>query len=275
MGNEAGPGCDSLAVQAVNKAYKDGHVLGTSQDAFLEICDHSHDHGNWAAKFKEKSFVSQDFERSAPFLKEAYPKASIRTFIAPETLADNVALEVMLEYKLDIMTAQGELGCNETEGEAPQYNYWFAPCEDGSGSGGHCIPPNDIYFTQDGMQKLENSIISLPTGSANSHVANPDIGRSVDVTIGLGECGCATNDEKCPMLQNAYQNSRKSNDLWWTVLMMHPQTDFQACCKQSYKDWLEEFVEKVLALEDYAVHFVTFQGLAEVKAPQATNMSFV
>jgi len=259
-------GCESLSAQAVNNAYTDGHVLGTSEDAFLEICGHSFDHTNWAAKYKDKAFATKDFEQSGPFLRTAFPKASIRTFIAPETFADSGTLDVMLDHDFDIMSAQGQLGCNESEGEAPQYNYMFAPCEDGTASGGDCIPPNDIYFTEEGMQKMKNGIISLPTGSANSHVANPDIGRSVDTTIGLGECGC-TGDEKCPLLQNAYQNSRKSNGLWWTVLMMHPQTDFQKCCNQSYKDWLEEFLVKIKALEDYEIHFVTFQDLAKVKAP--------
>jgi len=263
-------GCEVASAQAVHKAYNDGHILGTSDDAFLEICGHSFDHENWSAQYKNKGFAERDFAQSGPFLRKAFPKATIRTFIPPETVADAKTLDAMLKHNFDIVSAQGQLACNEPEGHSPDYNYWFAPCSDGSGPG-ECVPPNDIYFTEEGMQKMKNGIISLPTGSANSNVENPDIGVTVDSAIDDG-CGC--EDARCPLISSARENARKSNGLWWTVLMMHPQTKFQG---QSYKDWLDEFLVKIRGLQDYNVHFVTFQGLAKLQSPHSslTNSTIV
>jgi len=272
LANPGGKNCNSASVKAFNKAYNDDLIVGTHKDAFIEIADHSWGHETWATQWQSKSWVASDFVKSAPHLQRAFPKASLRTFIAPECLANAGTLDVMLEHKYDIMSAEGQMSC-----EGPEY--WYAPCTENGDNHGDCIPPGDVYFTTHGMNKMANGIISLPTGSANSHMALEEHGRSVDITIGVDDCGCH-GDDRCPLIPNARANSLKSHGLWWTVLMMHPQTSFKTCCGQTYKQWLEEFLPAIRALKDYNVHFVTFQDLAAMTAPskklwQAANASLV
>merc|ERR1712031_121691 len=98
-------------------------------------------------------------------------------------------------------------------------------------------------------------------------------GITVDETIGVNDCGCNTDTTgantkvSCSLVSSAKNNAAKSHGLHWTVLMMHPSTNFTAVSGQSYTEWLDEFYEKLQALEDYSVHFINFQDLARLQAP--------
>merc|ERR1712232_539922 len=99
-------------------------------------------------------------------------------------------------------------------------------------------------------------------------------GVSVDQTIGVGDCGCVVEGTsvRCSIIGSAKNNAYASNGLHWTVLMMHPQTGFGA---QSYTDWLDEFLQKMNALTDYSPHFINFQDLARITAPDAEGALFM
>merc|ERR1712046_169822 len=87
-----------------------------------------------------------------------------------------------------------------------------------------------------------------------------------DETIGVNDCACNSEAGKVwfSVVSSAKNNAAKSNGLHWAVLMMHPNTRFPG---QSYREWLDEFYEKLQALEDYSVHFINFQDLARLQAP--------
>jgi hypothetical protein len=206
-------------------------------------------------------------------LKGAYPDAEIKSFAAPANAANNQTVQACLENGLDIVTTQATVNCNakENPGTPPGYNYGFGPCAnagdytDMSTFAWDCIPPDDTYYTTEGMQKA-NGVYSLPCSSANSNFQTVEIGLSVDATIGVGTCGCT--DNVCPMIANAKEMADKSNGLHWTVLIMHPQT---AWASQTWPEWLDEFLQKVRALEDYDVRFVTMAQMTQLHAASSTQ----
>ena len=258
--------CDDLAVSAINRAYTAGRVRTESNpNATLELADHSYHHGIWREHFEAKdgsfkSWVQDDMSKSTSQIRTAYPGVSLRTFIAPENLADNNTLAAMKANGLDIVSTEGTLGCKNPAGQPPLYNYDYAPCQhDGVAD---CIPPHDVYITAGGFQKVGNAdAFSMPIGCANSDIGRVEYGISAEDTFGEGTCGCGTveNRSVCSVVSAAEGMSVKSNGVRWAVVMMHPQTVFQG---QSYVEWLDQFLKVARASPTYDVRFVHFQDLA-------------
>jgi hypothetical protein len=122
---------------------------------------------------------------------------------------------------------------------------------------------NDTYVSPDGhFQKTPDGIFSAPTGSANTPTNYVTTGLPVAQVIGLGKCGC--EGTTCSVLAAAANNARKSNGLYWTVMMMHPQTVFT---NQSYVQWLDEFRSEASKLKEWDVKFVHFQDLVSRRGP--------
>jgi len=265
------PGSYHPAAQEVQRSYDSQEILGTGPDAFLEMGTHAYDHENWPSHtFGQnggRAWQESDMKKSLGILRAAYPNAAIRSFATPLNAANAVTVQTCLKYDVDILSTQANIFCdpeflNESSG---CYNYGTGPCgntnRDWEDVHCDCVPPDDTYYTTAGMQKA-NGLYSTPAGSANSDFADVNIGLSVDATIGVGKCGC--EGELCSLIANAVENSRKSNGLHWTVLMMHPQTKFQG---QTWTQWLDEFLQKVNALDKYDVIFVNMQDLVKLKAP--------
>lgn len=273
--------CTSPIVQKLQEVYDAGEILGTSDDAWLSLGCHAHDHDSWPGYIlgenTDGDWQRNDLAISMGFLNKAYPNADIRSFAAPANAANNQTVHACLEQGLDIVTTQATVNCNAAEvpGTAPGYNYGFGPCSNAHAGGTppyawDCIPPDDTYFTTEGMQKA-NGVYSLPCSSANSNFQTVEIGLSVDETIGVGTCGCTNN--VCPMIANAKEMADKSNGLHWTVLIMHPQTAFDSTA-QTWSDWLDEFLLKTRALEEYDVRFVTMVQMTELHAASSTQTLF-
>jgi len=273
LANPSAAYCDEPVVAALYKAYTEGHVrTAENPNATIEIADHSYYHGIWREHFEAtdgsfKTWVHEDMQKSTAQIRAAFPGVSLRTFIAPENLADADALAAMEANGLDIVSTQGTLGCKQPAGEPPFYNYYYAPCQnDGAAD---CVPPNDVYITDSGFQKLGSAnIFSMPIGSANSDIGLVDYGISAEATFGEGTCGCGTVESRtvCSIVSSAEGNALKSNGVRWTALMMHPQTTFNG---QSYVEWLDGFVALARASPTYEVHFVHFQDLADLVAAAA------
>lgn len=265
--------CDDLVVAALNSAYREGRVrTAENPNATIEIADHSFYHGTWREHFEAtdgsfKTWVHEDMQMSTAQIRAAFPGVSLRTFIAPENLADADALAAMEANGLDIVSVQGTLGCKQAAGQPPFYNYYYAPCQhDGAAD---CIPPNDVYITDSGFQKLSSAnVFSMPIGSANSDIGLVDYGISAEATFGEGTCGCGTVESRtvCSIVSSAEGNAVKSNGVRWTALMMHPQTTYNG---QSYVEWLDGFLALARASPTYEVHFVHFQDLADLIAAAA------
>lgn len=259
-------------MQRLNKAYTDGHVRGNSDHPIIEILSHSCQHFDWGQKFYDADFATwqaTDLECSAAAVKSAFPKASIRGFIPPETLSDAVTVTEMLKNGLDIISAQAQLIC-----EDPDYS--TGPCENNHGGPDDnpwaCIPPDDVYFTADRGPQMANGMWSTPGGSANSRFDTVEQGHTPKDTLGAGpdaDCGCADPPDKlCAIIPDAIENARKSNGLLWSVVMMHPTTTFtkEDGTPQSYADWLDEFLDEARKVEEYDLRFINFQDLIELRA---------
>jgi len=274
--------CNDKAVKALNDAYTNGHVLGNpvnGSNPIIEIADHAWGHEEWSNQWDSwehpsatfDAWQANDMKQSKEALTQAFPKASVRTFIAPQCRATAGTLTAMQAVGLDIISAQAQLGCvGDNPGVAPHYNYMYAPCEHEDADGNllaDCVPEGDVYCTVDGgFQSLPNNVWSAPGGAANSNMANVDNGLSVTDTLGIDKCGC-DGDNACPIIASAQQLADKSNGLHWTVVMMHPQTTFPG--GQTYLQWLQELKSTAENLADYELKFITFQDLVELKLPQA------
>lgn len=273
--------CNDIAVKALNDAYNNGHVRGNSANPIIEISNHAFGHEEWSNQWESfevpkatfEEWQTNDMKQSQDALTQAFPEASIRTFIAPTCRATAGTLDAMLAVGLDIISAQGQLGCDEDPGVAPHYNYMYAPCEHEADGTLHadCVPPGDVYCTSEGFQALPNNAFSAPGGSCNSNLNTVENGLSVTETLGVGKCGC-NGDESCPIIPSAIQNARKSNGLHWTVVMMHPQTEFEG---QNYLQWLQELKSTVDALEEYEIRFINFQDLISLTSPEAPEEAVV
>lgn len=268
--------CDSPVVQSIQKHYDAGRIVGTSDSGFLSLGCHASNHNEWPAHIAGQNtdldWQENDIAQSMAVLNAAYPAASIRAFAAPGNMANNATVATLRDHGLDLVTTQGTMSCNTDHGTAPGWNYGMGPC--GNSHGGEppyhwdCIPPDDVYFTTEGIQKA-NGVYSLPCGSANSNFETVEIGLSPEVTIGVGTCGCDIVKEECSMIASAVENARKSNGLHWTVLIMHPQTAFG---DKNYTEWLNEFLPATQALDEYDVRFVTFEQMTHLQAPQAETL---
>lgn len=267
------PACNDPVMLKMNKAYTDGYVRGThAQEPLIEILSHSCAHVPWGEHFYKadfNEFQANDLQCSSSIVRKAFPNATIRGFIPPETLADGVTVTEMLKNDLDIISAQAQLTCNDPD-------YSTGPCENDHGASGDgpwaCIPQDDVYFTADRGPRMANGMFSAPGGSANSRFDDCDSGHTVKDTLGAGpdaDCGCADPpDRLCAIIPDAIENARKSNGLLWTVVMMHPFTKFktEAGEDQSYAEWLDEFLVESRKLEDYDIRFINFQDLVELRA---------
>jgi hypothetical protein len=267
--------CDDPVVTNVTKAYNNGDILGTGPDAVLELGNHAFNHAGWGQQWAGfvpnagwDAWQDADFNTSMSLLTGLYPNALIKSFHAPENCASAQNLESMKKYGLEVLSAAGTMSHCEAE------SYWLtAPCDvqvnsSSSSIESQCTPENDVWATVDGFARV-NGVVSAPAGSANSlWSGGAQAGVSVDKTIGVGDCGCHAEGSEvwCSIIGSAKNNAYKSNGLHWTVLMMHPQTEFTAF-GQNYVQWLDEFHEKMTALTDYTVHFINFQDLARLPAP--------
>lgn len=267
--------CDDPAVMALFQAYGAGRVRGaTTSNATIEIANHAWNHGEWGAHFTSDdqesyaAFAQGDMQRSAGALRAAYPQASIRTFIAPENLANAEVVSAMQANGLDIISTQGTLGCKQSKGSPPLYNYFFAPCQHDNVA--DCIPIGDVYVTSAGFQKTSTGIYSVPIGSANSDMSNVGLGISAAEAWGEGTCGCTS--KVCSAIASAEANALKSNGVHWTSIMLHPQTTFSG---QSYVEWLNAFVALSQSSSTYDVRFVHFQDVVDLSAPSEAETAFV
>jgi hypothetical protein len=263
----------------VRQAYDNGEILGTGPDAVLELGNHAYHHAGWGGQWTGfvpnagwNAWQDADFNSSQTILTNLYPNALIKSFHAPENCASAQNLASMKKYGLEVLSAAGTMSHCEAE------SYWLtAPCDVQLSNGSiesQCTPENDVWATVDGFARV-NDIVSAPAGSANSlWSGGAQAGVSVDKTIGVGDCGCHAEGSEvwCSVIGSAKNNAYKSNGLHWTVLMMHPQTQFG---EQSYTQWLDEFYQKTSALTDYTVHFINFQDLARLPAPAAEGALFM
>jgi len=263
--------CDSPIVQRVNEAYHNGDVVGTGESAIFEIGSHGSDHNGWAEKWRGfvpdddwSAFQENDLRISTTVLKFAYPKASIKYFAAPANMANGDTLNSLKRHGLEILSTAATRSC----GSWGQFWYLTPPCyvQDNTGSfTATCMPEGDVWATTEGFARVQG-IVSAPATCANSNwVGAGNSGITVDETIGVDDCGCRNGGRLCSLVGSAKLNAAKSNGLHWSVLMMHPQTVFPN--GQTYPEWLDEFYEKVQALENYTVHFINFQDLARLHAP--------
>jgi len=269
--------CSSPIVQKLQEVYDAEQIVGTSDDAWLDLGCHSHQHDYWpryiSGENTNADWQNRDLATSMGILNEAYPAASIRSFAAPANAANNATVYAALAQGLDIVTTQATVNCNaELEpGTAPGWNYGVGPCgntDNVTYTHDHwdCIPPHDRYYTTEGMQKA-NGVYSLPCSSANSNFKYVENGLSVEDTIGIGTCGC--KDEVCSMIANAKEMAYKSNGLHWTVLITHPQTTFSN--GMSWTEWLDDFLQQVQVLEEYNVIFKTMHQMTELRSPAPSS----
>lgn len=275
--------CSSPIVQKVQEVYDAGQVVGTGDNAWLSLGCHAHQHDTWPQWTNGENAGAteqhDDLKTSMDILRKSYPSADIRSFAAPANAANNQTVQACLEQGLDIVTTQATVTCVDGKspppGSPPGYNYGVGPCGNSgdwtklSTYAWDCIPQDDTYFTSEGMQK-GNGVYSLPCSSANSDFQTVETGLSVDETLGVGQCGCTGNT--CTMIGAAQIMADKSNGLHWTVLIMHPQT---AWASQSWTEWLDEFIQKARALEEYDVQFVTMQQLTQFRAAHSAQSLFV
>jgi len=269
--------CDSPIVQRVNKAYSDGEVVGTRENAIFEIGSHGFDHEGWGEKWTGfvpasdwADYQDRDLNLSASTLKRIYPNASIKYFAAPTNMASADTLASLKRHGLEILSAAATEACG-TYAQPPYY--LTPPCgvEDATQTiTPTCMPEGDVWATTDGFARIQG-VVSAPAGSANTNWAGGgQQGISVSATIGVEDCGCRTETTGgntkvlCSVVSSAKNNAAKSNGLHWSVLMMHPSSVFPD--GQSYPEWLDEFYERLQALEDYNVHFINFQDLAQIHA---------
>jgi len=274
--------CDDPSVMAVQAAYDNGHVLGTSQSAVLEIGNHAFNHEGWSSQwagYQPKDtwhqFQIDDFKQSQALLTTKYPNAKIRYFAAPTNMADAQTMEVMKANGLDILTAQGTIPCDNSTmypHTAPFWGYLYTPCmveSKDQAFQGQCVPENDVWASSAGFANI-NGVFSAPANSANSHWPQDVEGISADDTLGVDACGCTSDGLRltCGLVSAAKKNAERSNGLHWTVMMMHPQTKFPG---QTYTQWLDEFYAKAMSLEHYEVNFINFADLVQLKA-QATEI---
>lgn len=277
-------GCQDEAVKALQDAYSNGHVVGNSDDPIIEISNHAWGHDEWSDQWSDwetpkdsfDAWQMKDMQKSSAVLRQAFPKAAVEVFIAPTCRATAGTLTAMKAVNMTMISAQGQLGCDPDSGSV--YNYEYAPCENQKPNGtivAECVPPGDIYYTAEGLQALSDGGFSVPGGSANSNLDDVSKGLSVMHTLGIDEsghlqCGC-NGDESCPIISSAQENSRKSGGLWWTVVMMHPETKFPLF--QTYVKWLDELLAKSQELDDYEIHFINFQDLLILKSPDASAVT--
>jgi hypothetical protein len=276
--------CSSPIVQKLQEVYDAGQIVGTSDDAWLDLGCHSHQHDYWpryiAGENTGAGWQHNDLAIAMGILNEAYPDASIRSFAAPANAANNATVQAALAQGLDIVTTQATVICDASSepGTAPGWNYGVGPCgntDNVTYTHDHwdCIPPNDRYYTTEGAQKA-NGVYSLPCSSANSNFKTVEIGLSVEETIGVGTCGCV--NEVCTMIANAKEMAAKSNGLHWTTLIMHPQTTFDSTGPnqqpQTWPEWLDQFLIQVRALEEYNVIFKTMHQMTELRAPTPSSI---
>lgn len=277
--------CDDVVVKRVQEAYENGDIVGTGPDAVLELGNHAYNHAGWGlqwAGFVPKpgwnEWQDSDLQNSTSILGQLYPNALIKSFHAPENCASSANLESMKKYGLEILTSAGTVsGC---EGNS----YWLtAPCdvqvnESEQSIEPQCMPAGNVWATTEGFSRV-NGIVSAPAGSANSlWSGGAQAGVSVDETIGVGDCGCHAEGTRvsCSIISSAKNNAFRSNGLHWSVLMMHPQTQFgEPAGSQTYVQWLDEFHEKMGALDDYTVHYINFQDLARLPAPGQEGALFM
>jgi len=259
--------CDDLAVKAMYDAYANGNIVGTGDNAMIEIFDHSWAYETWADKFNDlseaqfKTWMEDDMKKSSAQLRQAFPNANIVSMVAPQNLANKDVLTAMKANGLSILSTQGTLGCHLDEGSPPHYNYFYGPCEhDGQLD---CVPDNDVYVTSEGWQPVDG-VFSTPTGCASSTFLTEMDGIHAKDAWGEGTCGCV--DNICSVVSSAEQYADKSNGLRWAVLMMHPQTQYPD--GQATDAWLQEFYDLAKATPNYEVHFVTFQELVQLKSSQ-------
>lgn len=286
--NPSNPDCNDLAVKALNDAYNNGYVRrkgGNNASQIIEISDHSFGHEEWSNQWESfetpkatfEEWQANDMKQSMDALGQAFPEASIRTFIAPTCRATGGTLDAMHAVGLDIISGQAQLGCNSDQdpGVAPHYNYMYAPCEHEDADGtilADCVPPGDVYSTTEGFQPVRDNIFSAPGTGCNSNLNTVENGLSVTETLGVDACGC-NGDQSCPIIPSAKETAAKSNGLHWSVVMMHPQTEFPG--GQTYLDWLKELKTASDALEDYKIHFINFQDLVTLTSPQAPGLTYV
>ena len=290
--------CDDCTVAAVNAAYYAGHVRGAAlpgsanESGVLELFNHACDHNRWPTGHVDDAWQLNDLQCSTKNLRDAFPAASIRTFVAPENRANAYTMTAMQETGMDIFSNMGTMTCGSDcnpgsdRDMCPTYNYNFIPCQgdgpppscDGwpetlAGSESHCcIPPDDEYVVSPaGFQKLPGpgQIYSLPTASANSDPNDVVKGWEVNKTLGNGtDC----NSNPLSIVASASLNAAKSNGLLWTVVMMHPQTLFQ--CYFDHAEWLEELLwQSRESLPEHHLKFVHFQDLVELKPPDSSCMT--
>jgi len=260
--------CDSKTVQAVQKAYDNDDIVGTSPDAVLEMGSHAWDHDNWARQM-DAATQDADFKNATTTLSALYPKASIKYFAAPENVADKNTIDNMKKHGMSILSAAATRSCGS--GTDPMEAFYLtSPCQDMGGQA-TCEPENDVWATTDGFAQVDG-IFSAPAGSANSHwTGGGQEGVSVKRALGKDDCGCHSSGSGsrlrvwCSVVGSARNNAAKSNGLHWTVHMMHPQTQFPD--HKKYSGWLTEFHREAMALEDWDVRFINFQDLARISAP--------
>lgn len=280
--NPLGQYCQSPVVKAVQRVVDEGLVLGTGEDAFLQLGCHAHDHEEWPAWIYGQSTGTMeqesDLEMSMNILNAAYPTARIRSFAAPGNMANAATVQACLDKGLDIVSTQASLTCDswQQHGEAPGWNYNPGPCGNSfHGSPPYhwdCIPDNDTYYTADGFQKA-NGVYSLPSSSANSNMETVEYGISVEDAIGVDACGCNITTEVCPMVAAAKEMAAKSNGLHWTVMIMHPQTNYTPFHNMNYTQWLDEFMRQTSQLEEYDVQIVTLEDLTALHAEHGVKFN--
>jgi len=264
--------CDSKTVQAVQKAYDNGDIVGTGQDAVLEMGSHSWSHEAWPSHLGADE-QDDDFNKSMSTLTALYPKASIKYFAPPQNAANANTIATMKKHGLSILSAAATRKCGADNDPAAAF-YLTSPCQDSSSPyEATCGPENDIWATTDGFSQVEG-ITSAPAGSANSYwTGGGQEGISVDETLGENDCGCLQKGSGgglrvwCSIIGSARNNAAKSHGLHWTVNMMHPQTVFPD--HDQYTDWLDDFYSKAMALKDWDVRFINYQDLARIPAPGA------
>jgi peptidoglycan/xylan/chitin deacetylase (PgdA/CDA1 family) len=123
--------CDDPAVASIYKAYDSGAVAGPNtlaKDAVVEIFNHAWDHDSWSTMSDSQQHA--DMKKSARALSAAYPKASIKTFVPPQNMADAGTVKAAKDNGLSIISSMGTLACpSDWKGSPPRYNYQYAPCQ--------------------------------------------------------------------------------------------------------------------------------------------------
>ena len=161
------------------------------------------------------AWQDKDFRSASLALSQYYPKATIRSFIAPGNLADHSTLQVMKNYGLDILsTAVTYADCNIGDW------YLLGPCvtisADKSKRWGHkvthqCLPKSNIWATNKSFAKVDDVTIA-PAGSSNAVYmwgGAGNAGITVNSTLGVGGCGC--RGSVCSIVASAVRNAASSN----------------------------------------------------------------